>query len=64
MLCEMDEAARRIIVTGRGNSDAKGAVTYTLHSDALAEDLVIEARVFKMWQPSSWMITQRAARIP
>ena len=44
MLCEMDEAARRIIVTGRGNSDAKGAVTYTLHSDALAEDLVIEGK--------------------
>ena len=44
MLCEVDAAARRITVTGRGNSDAKGAVTYTLHSDALAEDLVIEGK--------------------
>lgn len=44
MLCEVDAAARRITVTGRGNSNAKGAVTYTLHSDALAEDLVIEGK--------------------
>lgn len=44
MLCEMDAAARQIIVTGRGNPDAKGTVTYTLHSDALAEDLVIEGK--------------------
>ena len=44
MLCEIDAAARQITVTGRGNPDAKGTVTYTLHSDGLAEDLVIEGK--------------------
>lgn len=44
MDCKIDAAARQITVTGRGMSAAKGTVTYTLHSDALAEDLVIAGK--------------------
>lgn len=44
MDCKIDAAARQITVTGRGNLDATGSVTYTLHSDSLAQDLVIAGK--------------------